>query len=513
MKVRSIHSRPAFTLIELLVVIAIIGVLVSLLLPAVQQAREASRRSSCSNNLKQLGIAFHNFSDNFDSLPSSVRPPVGLRISWEFQLLPYLEQQLLYDKIDQTQNWSSLTAVSPYIVPNAVVFNTRLGVFECPRSSPAPGDPSRYDGDPDPDSTAYFYPTGQGAVSAQIIGQAVIANTQWTWTSGQAGVNGGSAVITGRPLATSDYGATLAVGTELGSVVGSAGNSVLDSGDAGANGVLVKNSNARFADVKDGLSNTILLAESAGKPWLWTRTGGRLQVTTNSDGDIGSSSDTNGSATTHHRVNGGGWARPATDIVLYGSNADGSGVPGQYVNRTNGADVNGKTYAASGSGYASGSYGGTTTGAVGWHRGQHQVRFDRNRSAVLVPSGRLQQPAGGRFGEIHFAEPADSGCTRAWSPGPVLKRWIPATSIVSNKRPSSILALGRGAGVVPAAVGLIATGFRWRSPFRASGTDRLRVPSCRVHMCGRGRRSLERAERSGGSRTRAAGFQGTERCG
>jgi prepilin-type N-terminal cleavage/methylation domain-containing protein len=92
--------RPAFTLVELLVVIAIIGVLVALLLPAVQSAREASRRSRCQNNLKQIGLACHNFHDINGEFPKAFVPTTGL--SWHVMILPYIEQSSLYSQFDTT---------------------------------------------------------------------------------------------------------------------------------------------------------------------------------------------------------------------------------------------------------------------------------------------------------------------------------------------------------------------------------------------------------------------------
>src|SRR5688500_7163189 len=87
------RTRVGFTLVELLVVIAIIGVLVSLLLPAVQAAREAARRSQCTNNLKQLGLGMQNFHDTKKELPSgSVSAYYG---TWLPQILPFIEQQQL----------------------------------------------------------------------------------------------------------------------------------------------------------------------------------------------------------------------------------------------------------------------------------------------------------------------------------------------------------------------------------------------------------------------------------
>ncbi|MEI8017872.1 MAG: DUF1559 domain-containing protein [Schlesneria sp.] len=93
--------RRGFTLIELLVVIAIIAVLIALLLPAVQQAREAARRTQCKNNLKQMGLAMHNYHDVYDSFPNgNVASSVGgWGISWYIRILPYVDQAPIYNKI------------------------------------------------------------------------------------------------------------------------------------------------------------------------------------------------------------------------------------------------------------------------------------------------------------------------------------------------------------------------------------------------------------------------------
>ncbi|MEZ6089760.1 MAG: DUF1559 domain-containing protein [Pirellulaceae bacterium] len=99
-------KRNGFTLVELLVVIAIIGILVGLLLPAVQAAREAARRMECSNNLKQLGLALHNYHDTFKAFPA-VAMPYTEGLSLQVALMPYFEQQNLFDQFIVNQAWDS----------------------------------------------------------------------------------------------------------------------------------------------------------------------------------------------------------------------------------------------------------------------------------------------------------------------------------------------------------------------------------------------------------------------
>ncbi len=249
-----------FTLIELLVVIAIIGMLVALLLPAVQAAREAARRTQCTNNIRQLGLAAQNFADARKHFPSSIRP-AGLtplpRIAGALLVLPYLEEGNAFKQYDLSENWNEPA--------NRPVVSSIIPTFNCP-STP---DPERLDGLP------------EGS----------------PWKADIA--------------ATTDYSPTIGVDKRL-----------KDAGlvEADGPGLLPKNQKPRIRDATDGLSHTIMYGESAGRPYLY-RGGKKI-------GELGS-----------HRVNGGGWCRPASDFSIDGSSYDGASFPGPCaINCTNGED-------------------------------------------------------------------------------------------------------------------------------------------------------------------------------
>jgi prepilin-type N-terminal cleavage/methylation domain-containing protein/prepilin-type processing-associated H-X9-DG protein len=130
----TINRRPAFTLVELLVVIAIIGILVALLLPAIQAAREAARRTSCLNNVTQLGLAIHNYEFNFETLPPGVtdtkgpirNEPQGLHVSWIVPILPFMEERALSRRFE--------AAAGAYAGVNADVRATTIAPLMCPSS-------------------------------------------------------------------------------------------------------------------------------------------------------------------------------------------------------------------------------------------------------------------------------------------------------------------------------------------------------------------------------------------
>ncbi|MEW4563728.1 DUF1559 domain-containing protein [Bremerella sp. JC770] len=156
-----ISTRRAFTLVELLVVIAIIGVLIALLLPAVQQAREAARRMQCSNNLKQIALAMHTYHDIHGQFP--MPGMTANHLGWSVSILPQLEQSAIADQIDYTEGGHNDTGRRKF-------GPARVDAYQCP-SAPASevyssNDDEKYQGQ-DSYSIHYFGMLGPMGVNAE----------------------------------------------------------------------------------------------------------------------------------------------------------------------------------------------------------------------------------------------------------------------------------------------------------------------------------------------------------
>ncbi len=313
--------RSAFTLVELLAVIAIIGILVGLLLPAVQAAREAARRMQCSNNLKQLGLAVHNFESARRQLPTSLRPPSNIAISGEqsrvsvlTELLPYIEQTAIYNNYNKGINWNTGTNIS--------LSQSRIPSFICP-SNP---DGGALDTAP-PGIVAAFIPRMAATTDySPIFGIAPGVFTQL--------LGSGSAPDLYRDPAEVFAGVNPPYTYVRGFFPK---NATINSGTG-----LQTSKGATFSSVSDGLSNTIAIAESSGRPFVYVKNKKLTQGN--------ALTDTDASSSTTDRLNGGGWSRPASDIILFGATNDPRGVLGGTIafNATNGHNIRGVTYTANG---------------------------------------------------------------------------------------------------------------------------------------------------------------------
>ena len=232
---KSKNRFKGFTLVELLVVIAIIGILVGLLLPAVQAAREAARRMQCSNNLKQLGLAMHNYENAHRIFPSGyIRTSGGAGWGWGALVLPFIEQQAMNDQLQVTRaNLDTILATPPANM--TVLMQTPLSSFRCPSDTGSDGD------------ILPLAPRGRNAFNPGGI-QPAVANYK-----GSAGI--------------------LSPQHEP----GGSGQAV----PRDSRGVFVGNVKVRIADVSDGTSNTIAIGEAdtlirRGGAWVGIRSGNTM---------------------------------------------------------------------------------------------------------------------------------------------------------------------------------------------------------------------------------------------
>ena len=243
---RTLRKRKhcGFTLIELLVVIAIIAILVALLLPAVQQAREAARRSACQNNLKQIGLALANYESTFKTYPIGARNQSGYGPSWWVGLLPYIDQAPLYNQFNMNGpnngNGAQPPALPPFLPPmadnGAIANGIVIDTMRCP-SSPLP--------------------------------TTVATGTRQICLPSYVGISGAA------PNATDGFSETRLVACCTGTTMcGSSGTH--PEGSLSSGGILVAYKSKRLRDVTDGTSNTIAVGEASD--WAFDEDGSKVRV-------------------------------------------------------------------------------------------------------------------------------------------------------------------------------------------------------------------------------------------
>lgn len=231
--------RRGFTLVELLVVIAIIGILIGLLLPAVQSAREAARRMKCMNNVKQIVLAFHSFHDANGALPPECVLDTANQTSDGYgiltKVLPYIEQVNVYDNVDFSKNYEENEGDENYDGVEDLA-KVRVPSFLCPSCSNEQSSMKKYNQELD------------------------------CWTSHYYGISG----AVGQKTSSTEYH-VIRTKEENTGYYGVSGGPCAD------NGVFFENRGVRFADITDGLSNTFGIGEIADSDYegyfAWIRGG------------------------------------------------------------------------------------------------------------------------------------------------------------------------------------------------------------------------------------------------
>lgn len=328
-------QRKGFTLIELLVVIAIIGVLIALLLPAVQQAREAARRTQCKNNMHQIGLAYHNYLDTYKmfALPSAMgleaaalAMPVPSYMTWNqtwgVAMLPYIDQVALANAIKLGNPNAGGLAAAAAASNNSGVGNTTYSVANSPANQayiPAYNCPSTPRGNPnsilDVPAGEQLYPDpdkGSAILVSAFKMQATLGACDYITHGGVHKDFSGYAYV-GKPSApnrqTVNNDTAYALGPNITIGLLGAGVSKADLADA------QNFQGGKLGPITDGLSNSILLSESAGRNDYYVL--GKQKFNTDPD------TFWKNEAIKQAKIGGGAWADPFNNDWISGALYDG----------------------------------------------------------------------------------------------------------------------------------------------------------------------------------------------